>query len=49
MILHEDVLSQQGAMLLRKSLELDKNKIDRIHMFADKVGIQEPITVLVGS
>ncbi|MGL1864196.1 MAG: response regulator [Pseudodesulfovibrio sp.] len=46
MILHEDVLSEQGAMLLRKSLELDKNKIDRIHMFAKKVGIREPIIVL---
>ncbi len=47
MILHEDVLSLKGGMLLRKSLELDKNKIDRVHMFAEKVGIQEPITVLV--
>jgi len=46
MILHEDVTSKQGAMLLRKSLELDKDKIDRIHMFSEKVGISEPIIVL---
>lgn len=47
MILHEDVISDQGAMLLRKSLELDKDKIDRIHMFAEKVGVQEPLEMLV--
>ena len=47
MILHEDVISNQGAMLLRKSLELDKDKIDHIHMFSKKVGIGEEITVLV--
>ncbi|WP_321404460.1 HD domain-containing phosphohydrolase [Maridesulfovibrio sp.] len=47
MILYEDVLSDKGAMLLRKSLELDKDKIDRIHMFAHKVGVTEPISVLV--
>ncbi|WP_415718350.1 HD domain-containing phosphohydrolase [Maridesulfovibrio sp.] len=47
MILYEDVLSDKGAMLLRKSLELDKDKIDRIHMFAHKVGVADPITVLV--
>lgn len=47
MILHEDIISTQGAMLLRKSLELDKGKIDRIHMFAKEVGINETITVLV--
>lgn len=49
MILYDDVLSSKGALLLRKSLELDKDKIDRIHMFADKVGITEPISVLVPS
>jgi len=47
MILHEDIISTQGALLLRKSLELDKGKIDRIHMFANKVGINKTITVLV--
>ncbi|BDQ38534.1 response regulator receiver modulated metal-depenent phosphohydrolase [Pseudodesulfovibrio nedwellii] len=47
MILHEDIISTQGAMLLRKSLELDKGKIDRIHMFAKEVGINTTITVLV--
>nr|WP_321259284.1 HD domain-containing phosphohydrolase [uncultured Pseudodesulfovibrio sp.] len=47
MILHEDIISTQGAMLLRKSLELDKGKIDRIHMFAKEVGINKTITVLV--
>lgn len=47
MILYEDILSDKGAMLLRKSLELDKGKIDRIHMFAHKVGVTEPIKVLV--
>ncbi len=47
MILYEDILSDQGALLLRKSLELDKDKIDRINMFAEKVGITEPINVLV--
>lgn len=47
MILYEDILSTKGALLLRKSLELDKDKIDRIIMFADKVGIVEPISVLV--
>ncbi|WP_291326325.1 HD domain-containing phosphohydrolase [Desulfovibrio sp. UCD-KL4C] len=46
MILYEDVTSTQGAMLLRKSLELDKDKIDRIHMFAAKVGIKLPLLVL---
>lgn len=49
MILYEDILSNKGAMLLRKSLELDKNKIDRIYLFKDKVGIVEPISVLVPS
>ncbi len=47
MILHEDVISKQGAMLLAKGVELDKNKIDRIYMFSEKVGIQEPLIVLV--
>ncbi|WP_419779894.1 HD domain-containing phosphohydrolase [Maridesulfovibrio sp.] len=47
MILYEDIVSAKGALLLRKSLELDKDKIDRIQMFADKVGIVEPISVLV--
>ncbi|WP_031485178.1 HD domain-containing phosphohydrolase, partial [Maridesulfovibrio frigidus] len=47
MILYDDILSNQGALLLRKSLELDKDKIDRIIMFAEKVGIREPIDVLV--
>ncbi len=47
MILHDDVTSKQGAMLLRKSLELDKDKIDRIQMYAEKIGICEPIVVLV--
>lgn len=46
MILHEDLVSNQGALLLRKSLELDKNKIDRIHMFASTVGIKETFKVL---
>ncbi|SMF04151.1 HD domain-containing phosphohydrolase [Desulfovibrio gilichinskyi] len=46
MILYEDVASTQGAMLLRKSLELDKDKIDRIHMFASKIGIKLPLLVL---
>ncbi len=46
MILYEDVTSMQGAMLLRKSLELDKDKIDRIHMFASKIGIKLPLLVL---
>ncbi|BCS89818.1 HD domain-containing phosphohydrolase [Pseudodesulfovibrio sediminis] len=47
MVLHEDVVSLQGAMLLRKSVELDKDKIDRIHMFMKHVGIPDTITVLV--
>ena len=47
MVLHEDVVSKAGALLLRKSLELTKEKIDRIHMFAEKVGIPEEFTVLV--
>ncbi|CCH47903.1 HD domain-containing phosphohydrolase [Pseudodesulfovibrio piezophilus] len=47
MVLHEDVISNQGAMLLRKSLELDKDKIGHIQMFAQKVGINDEITVLV--
>ncbi|EGB15761.1 response regulator receiver protein [Pseudodesulfovibrio mercurii] len=47
MVLHEDVVSRQGALLVRKSLELTKDKIDRMHMFADKVGIPETFTVLV--
>lgn len=47
MILHEDIVSTQGALLLRKSLELDKDKIDRILMFAEKVGINEEFEVLV--
>ncbi|OEU65000.1 MAG: response regulator receiver protein [Desulfovibrio sp. S3730MH75] len=47
MILYDDIISAQGALLLRKSLELDKGKIDRIHMFAEKLGIHEPIDVLV--
>jgi len=46
MILHEDIESNQGALLLRKSVELDKDKIDRILMFADKVGIGEEVEVL---
>ncbi len=46
MILYDDVTSKQGAMLLRKSLELDKDKIDRIHMFASKIGIKLPLLVL---
>ena len=45
MILYEDILSDKGAMLLRKSLELDKGKIDRINMFAHKVGVTEPDSV----
>lgn len=47
MILYEDIVSAKGALLLRKSLELDKDKIDRIQMFAEKVGIVEPVSVLV--
>ncbi|QGY38661.1 response regulator [Pseudodesulfovibrio cashew] len=47
MVLHEEVVSDQGALLLRKSIELDKNKIDRIHLFAGKVGIKPELTVLV--
>ncbi|MBI9111912.1 HD domain-containing phosphohydrolase [Maridesulfovibrio ferrireducens] len=47
MILYEDVTSKHGAMLLRKSLELDKDKIDRIHMFDEKIGIKLPLLVLV--
>ncbi|WP_207260934.1 HD domain-containing phosphohydrolase [Desulfovibrio sp. Huiquan2017] len=47
MVLHEDVISKQGALLVRKSLELTKDKIDRMHMFAEKVGIPETFTVLV--
>ncbi|WP_432737445.1 HD domain-containing phosphohydrolase [Maridesulfovibrio sp. FT414] len=49
MILYEDILSDKGALLLRKSLELDKDKIDRIHMFARKVGVTEPVSVLVSN
>jgi response regulator RpfG family c-di-GMP phosphodiesterase len=47
MVLHEDIVSKQGAMLLRKSTELDKDKIDRIIMFAKQVGINDEIIVLV--
>lgn len=47
MILHQDVISDNGAMLLRKSLELDKDKIDRIHLFAKQVGVPEEFEVLV--
>jgi len=47
MVLHEDVVSKQGALLVRKSLELTKDKIDRMHMFAEKVGIPETFAVLV--
>ncbi|WP_272699026.1 HD domain-containing phosphohydrolase [Desulfovibrio sp. Fe33] len=47
MVLHEDVSSNQGALLLRKSVELTKDKIDRMHMFAHTVGIPEEFTVLV--
>lgn len=47
MVLHQDVISKQGAMLLRKSTELDKDKIDRIVMFSKKVGIDDELTVLV--
>ncbi|WP_319582435.1 HD domain-containing phosphohydrolase [uncultured Pseudodesulfovibrio sp.] len=47
MVLHEDVVSKHGALLVRKSLELDKDKIDRMHMFAEKIGIPETFTVLV--
>ena len=47
MLLHEDIVSKQGVRLLRKSLELDKNKIDRIIMFAERIGINDGITVLV--
>ncbi|QJB57183.1 HD domain-containing phosphohydrolase [Pseudodesulfovibrio sp. zrk46] len=47
MILHQDIISDQGAMLLRKSLELDKDKIDRIHLFAKQVGVPEKLEVLV--
>lgn len=49
MILYDDVVSDKGARLLRKSLELDKDKIDRIQMFVDTVGVIEPISVLVPS
>ncbi|WP_027722889.1 HD domain-containing phosphohydrolase [Maridesulfovibrio zosterae] len=47
MILYKDVTSNEGALLLRKSLELDKDKIDRIVLFVEKVGVAEPICVLV--
>lgn len=47
MILHQDVSSDQGAMLLRKSLELNKDKIDRILMFDQQVGVPDTLTVLV--
>lgn len=47
MILHQDVVSSQGAMLLRKSLELNKDIIDRIHLFAKQVGVSSELTVLV--
>ncbi len=47
MILHQDVVSDQGAMLLRKSVELNKDNIDRIHLFAKQVGVASELTVLV--
>ncbi|NDV18577.1 response regulator [Pseudodesulfovibrio sp. JC047] len=47
MILHEDVVSTSGALLLKKSLELNKEKVDRIALFAKKVGIDKDIVVLV--
>lgn len=47
MIFYEDVVSDQGALLFRKSLEIDKSKIDRLFMYAKKIGIKEPLKVLV--
>ncbi|WP_034633177.1 HD domain-containing phosphohydrolase [Maridesulfovibrio bastinii] len=47
MIFYEDVVSDQGALLFRKSLEIDKSKIDRLNMYAKKIGINEPLKVLV--
>lgn len=47
MLLHEDIISKQGVRLLRKSMELDRDKIDRIIMFAKRIGINDEITVLV--
>ncbi len=46
MILHDDIVSEQGALLLPKSIELDKDKIDRLHLFADKIGLMQPFPVL---
>lgn len=47
MIFYEDVVSDQGALLFRKSLEIDKSKIDRLYMYAKKISINEPLKVLV--
>lgn len=47
MILHQDIVSEQGALLLRKSVELNKDNIDRIHLFAKQVGVDDELTVLV--
>ncbi len=47
MILHQDIVSEQGALLLRKSVELNKDNIDRIHLFAKQVGVGDELTVLV--
>lgn len=47
MIFYQDVVSDQGALLFRKSLEIDKSKIDRLAMYAKKIKIKEPFKVLV--
>jgi response regulator RpfG family c-di-GMP phosphodiesterase len=47
MILAEDVLSDEGALLLSKGLEITPRLLERLRNYARKVGVREPIRILV--
>jgi len=47
MILAEDVLSHDGALLLGKGQEITVRLLERLRNCAHNVGVQEPIRILV--
>lgn len=47
MILAHDVLSDDGALLLSKGQEITSGMLERLRNYAHKVGIREPIRILL--
>jgi len=47
MIIHADVKSKNGLLLLAEGQEVTTSAIFRIHNFAQTIGVVEPISVIV--